>query len=369
MAAHGVRLTAREHEIVDLVGRGLSNAEIARRLGVEVSTVNSHVHHALQKSECRNRVELVAQYGSPARLVLDPGLADDLPTSGSGGRQRWIVAAGAVVAALVTAAAITAASIRSSFSSDGPVQGGAAMVATTPAPANTPVPTWAPGGGIPSANRNQVLPTPQPIFQPPSARFAEQALHWRARVSSYRADSPAHRNGQQSLIDVVAVVPRSGVPEAVLSRRVSDDQTAAERVSPIGECITGDEHEPAAMVLLLPALVDLQRLRAEGYEPGGALTQTIPEAPPAGVEATELLGTSATAQLAIWSQTTAVADAGRRIRTVAFDPESQLLQAWDSVTLDRQGHVVSRDSSFRSPVAMTDLEEPDGADAIARSLC
>jgi hypothetical protein len=171
------------------------------------------------------------------------------------------------------------------------------------------------------------------------------------------------------LIDVVAVVPRSGIPEAVLSRRVSDDQIAAQRVSPIGECMTDAEDEPEAMVLLLPALVDLQRLRAEGYEPGGALTQTIPGVPPAGVEATELLGTTATGQLAIWSQTTAAADAGRRIRTVAFDPESLLLQAWESVTLDRQGHVVSRDSSFRSRVAMIDLEELDGADATARILC
>jgi DNA-binding CsgD family transcriptional regulator len=39
-------LTSREREVVDLAVTGVSNAQIARRLGVSVRTVESHLHHA-----------------------------------------------------------------------------------------------------------------------------------------------------------------------------------------------------------------------------------------------------------------------------------------------------------------------------------
>jgi DNA-binding NarL/FixJ family response regulator len=55
-----VRLTSREREIVDLLGEGLSNKEIAQRLSVAVHTVKSHVHHVLEKLALRSRLEVVA---------------------------------------------------------------------------------------------------------------------------------------------------------------------------------------------------------------------------------------------------------------------------------------------------------------------
>lgn len=55
-----VRLTAREREIVDLLGEGLSNKEIAQRMSVAVHTVKSHVHHVLEKLALRSRLEVVA---------------------------------------------------------------------------------------------------------------------------------------------------------------------------------------------------------------------------------------------------------------------------------------------------------------------
>ncbi|MGD9545489.1 MAG: LuxR C-terminal-related transcriptional regulator [Methylocystis sp.] len=50
-------LTTREHEILQLIERGLSNKEIARRLRIEVGTVKNHVHNVLQKLQVRGRGE------------------------------------------------------------------------------------------------------------------------------------------------------------------------------------------------------------------------------------------------------------------------------------------------------------------------
>lgn len=42
-------LTRREEEVLRLIGRGLSNKEIARELTLSVATVKQHVHHVLAK--------------------------------------------------------------------------------------------------------------------------------------------------------------------------------------------------------------------------------------------------------------------------------------------------------------------------------
>lgn len=52
-------LTARETEIVLLLARGMSNAEIARELFVETSTVKSHLGRAMTKIGARDRVQTV----------------------------------------------------------------------------------------------------------------------------------------------------------------------------------------------------------------------------------------------------------------------------------------------------------------------
>jgi DNA-binding NarL/FixJ family response regulator len=50
-------LTAREAEIVRLIDEGLSNKEIATRLGIEVATVKNHVHNLLEKLRVHRRAE------------------------------------------------------------------------------------------------------------------------------------------------------------------------------------------------------------------------------------------------------------------------------------------------------------------------
>jgi DNA-binding NarL/FixJ family response regulator len=49
------KLTRREREIVGLIGTGLSNKEIARRLNIGVATTKSHVHSVLSKLHLQRR--------------------------------------------------------------------------------------------------------------------------------------------------------------------------------------------------------------------------------------------------------------------------------------------------------------------------
>jgi DNA-binding NarL/FixJ family response regulator len=56
----GVRLTERERQVIDLLGEGLSNKEIAGRLHIAIHTVKSHVHNVLEKLALHTRLEVAA---------------------------------------------------------------------------------------------------------------------------------------------------------------------------------------------------------------------------------------------------------------------------------------------------------------------
>lgn len=52
-------VTPREQEVLTLIAAGLTNREIADKLGVSLSTVQTHYTHLIEKLNLRNRTELV----------------------------------------------------------------------------------------------------------------------------------------------------------------------------------------------------------------------------------------------------------------------------------------------------------------------
>jgi DNA-binding NarL/FixJ family response regulator len=62
-------LTQRERDVLDLIGYGLSNAEIAERLGLRVKTISNHVSNIFNKLQVADRVQAALK----AREGRDPG--------------------------------------------------------------------------------------------------------------------------------------------------------------------------------------------------------------------------------------------------------------------------------------------------------
>jgi DNA-binding NarL/FixJ family response regulator len=56
-------VSPRELQVAALVGRGLSNKEIARELGISEGTVKLHVHNILVKLGVKNRSGIVLACG------------------------------------------------------------------------------------------------------------------------------------------------------------------------------------------------------------------------------------------------------------------------------------------------------------------
>jgi DNA-binding NarL/FixJ family response regulator len=55
-----VRMTRREREVIELIGEGLSNKEIAHRLNISAHTVKSHVRNVMEKLALHTRLQIAA---------------------------------------------------------------------------------------------------------------------------------------------------------------------------------------------------------------------------------------------------------------------------------------------------------------------
>jgi two-component system nitrate/nitrite response regulator NarL len=72
-------LSRRELQIAGLIERGLSNKEIARRLGIEAATVRNHVHNILDKLKVHRRGEAAACLRTASR-ARSPGVETTAPS-------------------------------------------------------------------------------------------------------------------------------------------------------------------------------------------------------------------------------------------------------------------------------------------------
>ncbi|MEJ2204403.1 MAG: helix-turn-helix transcriptional regulator, partial [Gemmatimonadota bacterium] len=63
--SRSVRLTRREHQVIDLIAEGMSNKAIARELRISHHTVKSHVRNILEKLALHSRLQ-VAVYARDA---------------------------------------------------------------------------------------------------------------------------------------------------------------------------------------------------------------------------------------------------------------------------------------------------------------
>ena len=61
----GVVLGTREEEVGTLVAQGLSNKDIAARLFLSVRTVETHVHHLLNKLGVNSRTQIAVWFSEP----------------------------------------------------------------------------------------------------------------------------------------------------------------------------------------------------------------------------------------------------------------------------------------------------------------
>jgi DNA-binding NarL/FixJ family response regulator len=59
-------LTPRQQEVVDLVAAGLTNREIAARLGLTAGTVSAHVANSLWRLGLKRRAQIVLRAIEPA---------------------------------------------------------------------------------------------------------------------------------------------------------------------------------------------------------------------------------------------------------------------------------------------------------------
>jgi DNA-binding NarL/FixJ family response regulator len=57
-ALEGVRMTRREREVIELIGDGMSNKEIAQRLHIATDTVKSHVRNVMEKLALHTRLQI-----------------------------------------------------------------------------------------------------------------------------------------------------------------------------------------------------------------------------------------------------------------------------------------------------------------------
>jgi DNA-binding NarL/FixJ family response regulator len=81
-------LSRRETEVLRLVARGLANKEVARELGVTLSTAKAHVTAILSKLGLPSRTQAALYAARTGLIALDHGAAAPAGTTALASRRR-----------------------------------------------------------------------------------------------------------------------------------------------------------------------------------------------------------------------------------------------------------------------------------------
>jgi DNA-binding NarL/FixJ family response regulator len=68
--SEAVRMTKREREVIRMIGDGIGNREIGRRMNISIFTVKSHIHNIMEKLVLHTRLE-VANYSFTDKSFKD----------------------------------------------------------------------------------------------------------------------------------------------------------------------------------------------------------------------------------------------------------------------------------------------------------
>jgi DNA-binding NarL/FixJ family response regulator len=71
--AQFLELTAREREVLDLIARGLDNAQIAQQLSVSAKTVRNHINSIFGKLGTPNRAQAIVRAREAGLGAASPG--------------------------------------------------------------------------------------------------------------------------------------------------------------------------------------------------------------------------------------------------------------------------------------------------------
>lgn len=70
-------LTARQTEVLQLAGRGLSGKQIARHLGISVRTVEDHFSAMRRRTRAHSRSELIAYWAAAGLVKPGPAVPEN----------------------------------------------------------------------------------------------------------------------------------------------------------------------------------------------------------------------------------------------------------------------------------------------------
>jgi DNA-binding CsgD family transcriptional regulator len=66
---HGTQITRREHEVILLILKGMTNRQVADHLSIAEVTVKKHLTSVYRKLRITNRAELTASFARPGGLT------------------------------------------------------------------------------------------------------------------------------------------------------------------------------------------------------------------------------------------------------------------------------------------------------------